>query len=361
MLINGNALNIPLADNSVQMIVTSPPYFGLRNYQTASWEGGDSNCDHVANPKATKTFGNPVFNENRPSRENTKTAGYYEYICPKCGAIKIDNQLGLEKLHDCLGWATGNFCGECYVCHMVAVFRECKRVLRDEGTFWLNIGDSYNGSGKGPAGITSQLGNVVNNAQATNKLTKLAALKPKDLIGIPWRVAFALQYDGWYLRQDIIWAKTNPMPESVKDRCTKSHEYLFLFSKSDKYYFDNIAIQEPAVYPNDDRGSRTDARRGTECNSMSGKTGLFRNKRDVWTISSQPTKDAHFATFPSKLVEPCILAGSKIDNVVFDPFCGSGTTGVVCKQHNRQFIGLDLSYSYLHDIGIKKINNAKML
>jgi DNA modification methylase len=160
-------------------------------------------------------------------------------------------------------------------------------------------------------------------------------------------VAFALQADGWYLRQDIIWAKPNPMPESVKDRCTKSHEYIFLLSKSAKYYYDHEAIKEPAVYPNDNRGSRKDIRRGTECNSMSGVTGVARNKRDVWTVTTKPFKGAHFATFPPDLITPCILAGAPEGGTVIDPFSGAGTVGLVCKEHNRNFVGIELNPEYV--------------
>ena len=198
---NRNTLKT-LEDKSIHTVVTSPPYWGLRDYGTATWEGGDLSCDHVANPQATKKMGNEEFNKNRPSREETKTKGYYENICPKCGARRIDNQLGLEETP------------EEYVNNLVDVFREIKRVLRDNGTVWLNLGDSYSSGGRRTTTNQSLRGDK---DYGVTRPAPSKGIKPKDLIGIPWRVAFALQQDGWYLRQDIIWHKPNPMPESVRD------------------------------------------------------------------------------------------------------------------------------------------------
>ena len=222
-----------------------------------------------------------------------------------------DDQLGAEKTPDE------------FVDNMVKVFREVRRVLRDDGTVWLNLGDSYWSNtlsrkdpvesmwGNRPA---SDLSDGRGNIPKVNKRGGLGAapegVKPKDLVGIPWRVAFALQADGWYLRQDIIWHKPNPMPESVLDRCTKAHEYIFLLSKKPRYFYDSEAIKEPAKYAGDDRGSRADSRRGTEMNSVHGSTGSMKNKRSVWSVTTKPFKEAHFATFPQDLVEPCIKAGS---------------------------------------------------
>jgi len=172
-------------------------------------------------------------------------------------------------------------------------------------------------------------------------------LKDKDLVGIPWRVAFALRADGWYLRQDIIWHKPNPMPESVTDRCTKAHEYIFLMAKSQKYYYDAESLKEPAKYVGDNRGSRKDSRRGTECNSMSGVTGESRNRRDVWTIATKPFSGAHFATFPPDLIIPCILAGCPKGGLVLDPFFGSGTTGEVANRLGRYYCGIELNEKYI--------------
>lgn len=239
-----------LPDKSVHCVVTSPPYFGLRDY---GHEG-------------------QIGQEPSPSE---------------------------------------------FVEAMVEVFREVRRVLRDDGTVWLNLGDSYAGSGKGRNADGSA--NVdPDSKQATSLGTILGTLhkatpeglKPKDLMGIPWEVALALRNDGWYLRQDIIWNKPNAMPSSVTDRCTTSHEYIFLLTKKPRYYYDAEAIKEPAIYAGDNRGARGDSRRGTKANSVSGTTGAMKNKRSVWTINTKPYKGAHFATFPATLVEPCIKAGT---------------------------------------------------
>ena len=333
-----------IPDQSVQSCVTSPPYWGLRDYGTAEWEDGDGNCDHIQDESKTKQFGNPEFNENRPSRKETKTKGfYYEKECEKCGAKRIDSQIGLEQSPNE------------YVEQLVQVFREVKRVLRDDGTLWLNLGDSYSGSGKGPSG---NLGKTHDERNMEEKHSAIVpdGLKPKDLVGIPWRVAFALQADGWYLRQDIIWAKPNPMPESVTDRCTKSHEYLFLLSKSARYYFDNQAIKEPGVSEIGDAqirfggskyGDSDDPKHATKSGDVWVKPedGL-RNKRDVWTINTKPFKGAHFAVMPEALVEPCILAGSKEGDTILDPFSGSGTVGLVALTNNREYLGVELNPQY---------------
>jgi DNA modification methylase len=242
---------------------------------------------------------------------------------------------------------------EQFIAKLVDVFREVKRLLRDDGTLWVNMGDSYAGSGKGRNGDGTP--NVdINSKQATSAgttngvlvKTKTPDCKPKDLIGIPWMLAFALRADGWYLRQDIIWAKPNPMPESVTDRCTKIHEYIFLFSKSRHYFYDADAIKEPAIYAGDDRGSRTDSRRGTMANSMSGITGDFRNKRSVWSVPTSPYSGAHFAVFPPELIEPCVLAGAPVGGIVLDPFFGSGTTGEVAQRLGRNYVGCELNEAY---------------
>jgi DNA modification methylase len=277
-----------IPDGSVQTCITSPPYWGLRDY------------------------GN-------------------------------DGQLGLEQTPDK------------YVAEMVAVFREVRSVLADDGTLWLNLGDSYAGGaaasgGKQKLGPNKDLDNQRNDVQ----LRKTGdGLKPKDLVGIPWRVAFALQADGWYLRQDIIWHKPNPMPESVTDRCTKAHEYLFLLTKSARYYFDNEAIKEPSAnlgttnirFGGNEYGDSDDPKHATKSGNTYVDSGT-RNKRTVWTINTKPFKGAHFAVMPEALVEPCILAGSKPDNLVLDPFAGSGTVGVVALRHGRNFVGVELNPEY---------------
>lgn len=284
-----------------QMCVTSPPYFGLRDY------------------------GHP-------------------------------GQIGLEATP------------EEYIATMVEVFRCVRDVLADDGTLWLNIGDSYNSLGGIHAGRNDNQAGVgagqrqwrEGSARADGEVrsdgmsrrnrngTHAPGLKPKDLIGIPWMLAFACRADGWYLRQDIIWHKPNPMPESVRDRCTKAHEYIFLLSKSEKYFFDSEAMKEPAVAPPKPCGPKNDAMRND-----SGRTGIVRgdgetrNRRSVWTVATQPYSGAHFATYPPALIEPCILAGSRPGDTVLDPFMGSGTTAQVAQDLGRKAIGCELNPQYL--------------
>ena len=286
-----------MPEKSVHTCVTSPPYFGLRDYG-------------------------------------------------------MDDQIGLEQTP------------EAFVAEMVAVFREVKRVLRDDGTLWLNLGDSYAGSGKGRNGDGSPNVDPLSK-QATSAGTIIGNLikshtpnlKPKDLIGIPWRVALALQADGWYLRQDIIWHKPNPMPESVTDRCTKAHEYIFLLSKSPQYYFDHEAIKEKSngwpIGGAKSRGktnyaiaSGVNVSPQRDSNGGLGGDGETRNKRSVWTVTTKPFKGAHFATFPPDLIEPCILAGCPEGGTVLDPFGGAGTTGLVASSHNRNSILCELNPKY---------------
>ena len=248
---------------------------------------------------------------------------------------------------------------EGYVAKMVEVFRSVRRVLRDDGTVWLNLGDSYM-SAKNCAPPPQTVANGNYRSMPTDFVPAnrkdQRGLKSKDLIGIPWRVAFALQADGWYLRQDIIWHKPNPMPESVEDRCTKAHEYIFLLSKSQKYYYDSDAIKEPLACPNERRrplGSKgaweMDGRQQRENGGGSSYDGYpsKRNKRSVWTITTKPFRGAHFATFPKDLIEPCVLAGCPEGGTVLDPFTGSGTTCVVALNHNRRFIGTELNPEYI--------------
>jgi DNA modification methylase len=290
-----------LPDESVQCVVTSPPYFGLRDYGAAG-------------------------------------------------------QIGLEQTP------------AAYVAEMVAVFREVRRVLREDGTLWLNLGDSYAGSGKGGDGsyaderpgwsLTPGKRMVRGSGRWGGGDTPVHDLAAKQLIGIPWRVAFALQEDGWYLRSDIIWHKPNPMPESVTDRPTRSHEYIFLLTKSARYYYDAAAIAEPLSVPLHAPGNRFDKAMVAGPNDRGGHSqwerdmtqtwgsASGRNKRDVWTVATQPYAAAHFATFPPKLIEPCILAGAPAGGVVLDPFAGAGTTLLVAKKHGRQSIGIELNAAY---------------
>jgi DNA modification methylase len=298
MIVNANALHIPLKDKSVQCVVTSPPYWGLRDYG-------------------------------------------------------VSDQLGLEPTP------------EEYVANMVAVFREVWRVLRDDGTLWLNLGDSYANarSYQVPDGKWKDVGN-------SKPSTIPQGLKQKDLVGIPWRVAFALQADGWYLRNDIIWHKPNPMPESVQDRCTKSHEYIFLLTKNAKYYYDNEAIKEEKAESSINRMNYEkwgENNKGREVYKESHtdfteaeKSSTKRNKRTVWTVTTKPYKGAHYATFPPELPEICIKAGTKEGDIVLDPFVGSGTTCMVARNLGRQSVGLDLSFDYLYNNARKRLELDKL-
>lgn len=238
-----------------------------------------------------------------------------------------------------------------YVDHLVEIFREVKRVLRDDGTLWLNMGDCYaaNRSYQVRDNKHVDVGNTMG-------MKVPDGLKPKDLVGLPWRVAFALQADGWYLRSDIIWHKPNVMPSSVTDRPTSSHEYLFLMSKNKTYYYDGEAIREPAIhagrivkkYPPDAKNAQSENATYRGFTTHDTLVRATRNRRSVWSITTQPYKGAHFSTFPEKLVEPCILAGSSKDGVILDPFMGSGTTLVVAQRHGRSAIGIELNRLYVN-------------
>jgi DNA modification methylase len=268
----------------------------------------------------------------------------------------VEGQIGLEKTP------------EEYVSKIVEVFREVKRVLRDDGTLWLNLGDSYAGSGKG-AWDNKEVQKEVYVPDKDSPQCKLKkvpqGLKPKDLVGIPWMVAFALRADGWYLRSDIIWAKPNPMPESVTDRPTRAHEYIFLLAKAKRYFYDADAIREPHVSPLHAPGNKTHNGRLTasmghfeEPNRIWGNPS-GRNKRSVWTVSTKPFPEAHFATFPPELIEPCILAGCPVGGVVLDPFAGSGTTLLVATQHHRKSIGIELNPEYI-EIAKRRLNSVQL-
>ena len=285
-LIHGDCLNIlkTLSDKSINCCVTSPPYYGLRDYG-------------------------------------------------------VDGQVGLEDTPDE------------YVKKLVEIFREVRRVLRDDGTLWMNLGDSYCGTGSKGEWVDPKNPNG-RNGQSISKTQKIAGYKSKDLIGIPWMVAFALRADGWYLRSDIIWSKPNPMPESVQDRPTKAHEYIFLLSKSQSYYYDNEAIKEAAVDGDGRRDADPEARKRFPTAVISGirdrtKSYTTRNKRSVWTVTTKPYAEAHFATYPPDLIQPCVLAGCPGGGVVLDPFNGSGTTGQVALQNERRYIGIELNPEYI--------------
>ena len=353
-ILQGDSLEVlkTLEDASVNCCITSPPYYGLRDYGTGKWVGGDPDCPHYRTTKKSEN----TATGHKAMAEVGEAVGdaIYKSICPLCGAIREDKQIGLEETP------------EEYIQRLVDVFREVKRVLKDDGTLWVNIGDTYNSSVSGNHDNWSekQFSNSGSLAQTHSKHL-VSSCKPKDLIGIPWMLAFALRADGWYLRQDIIWHKLNPMPEPVKDRCTKSHEYVFLFSKSSTYYFDYKAIQEPIKtslkdtytqgirFGGNKYGDSTDPHYATKSGNIwipqvSGDKETVRNKRDVWSVPTKPYNDAHFATFPKKLIEPCILAGCPKDGVVLDVFNGSGTTGVVSMENDRKYIGIELNPKYIN-------------
>lgn len=265
--------------------------------------------------------------------------------------MKPASQIGLEQTPDE------------YVAKLVEVFREVRRVLRDDGTVWLNLGDSYFSPTKGTGGKNSSTlnakrdenGTVIGKSIVTYDPIRLSAgntgCKSKDLIGIPWRVALALQADGWYLRQDIIWHKPNPMPESVRDRCTKAHEYIFLLSKSERYYWDAEAMKESAVskVQKRKRPNGLSVEHGKRSGVYRPNCGVseYRNRRSVWTVATKPYKGAHFATFPPDLIRPCILAGCPKDGTVLDPFGGSGTTALVAVEEGRKAVLCELNTDYI--------------
>ena len=352
-IIVGNSLEKlkELPDGSVNCVVTSPPYYGLRDYGTGKWVGGDPNCPHR---RVSKYSEKTITGHHQKELAGNVGDAIYKTVCPLCGAVRVDEQIGLEETP------------QQFIENLVKVFRECKRILKDDGTLWVNIGDSYWGLGSRGFDFTGKFtdaskiqgGNkgTINLSNIPKLVGNVDGYKNKDLIGIPWMLAFALRDDGWYLRQDIIWHKPNPMPEPVKDRCVKSHEYIFLLSKKPHYYFDYEAIQEDSVCKDDKRlgegrieyeGKRTDAgAENTRAQQSFVTINEKRNKRDVWSITTKPNKEAHFATFPEDLIEPCILAGCPKGGTVLDPFCGSGTTGIVSVRNERDFIGIELNPEY---------------
>ena len=252
-----------------------------------------------------------------------------------------EGQIGLEETP------------EQYIAAMVEVFRCVWDVLEDDGTLWLNIGDSYATGTKADRQQSTNPGVGANRPEAQNSVGRIgnpSGCKTKDLIGIPWMLAFALRADGWYLRQDIIWHKPNPMPESVRDRCTKAHEYIFLMSKSQKYYYDADSIKDPVKQDWGTR-DRTDGKYHNEGSGLQPHSGLEKsyemaNKRSVWTVNTKPYKGAHFAVFPQELIEPCILAGAPEGGIVLDPFMGSGTTAQVAQNLGRAYLGCELNAEY---------------
>jgi DNA modification methylase len=411
-----DARSLPIPDNSVDCVVTSPPYWGLRDYGLGEWVGGDADCNHTI---SMPTKWNDPKRGTNYTRPEVAHRGGDASKCFLCEAQRIDNSIGLEPTP------------EEYCANMVEVFREVWRVLKPTGTLWLNLGDSYNGSGGEHKHDAGQSG-LTNNRKAVGFVPgrNITHLKPKDLVGIPWRVAFALQADGWYLRSDIIWSKPNPMPESVTDRPTKAHEYVFLLTKSPRYYYDADAIREDAAWSR--WGAQTIGKqyRGInpiDMDTLEDRRAQGRNKRSVWEITTHPYPEAHFATYPEKLVEPCILAGTsekgvcarcgkpwvresivtnvperetrdnrisvipgrdhasrmnskamvKVDReftgwqptcgcnaetvsaTVLDPFAGSGTTLAVAQRLGRRAIGTDLSAEYL-ELASKRLGRVSL-
>ena len=316
----------------VQTCITSPPYYGLRDYGTGTWIGGDETCSHKRDSKYSENT-----STGHANRDLVVGDAIYKTVCPRCGAVREDKQLGLEESP------------QEFIDAMVEVFACVWDILKDDGTLWVNIGDTYVGSGD--KGNTKDPKNPDGrNGQSTAKNKKVNGIPAKNMIGIPWRLAFALQDFGWYLRQDIIWHKPNPMPESVRDRCTKAHEYIFLLSKKSHYYFDNEAIKEPVKQDWGTR-DRTDGKYHNEGSGLQPHTGLEKsyemaNKRSVWAVNPSSYKGAHFATFPTKLIEPMVLAGSRVGDIVLDPFMGSGTTGVVAEALGRKYLGCELNPDY---------------
>ena len=358
-MIQANAMQIPLKDNSVQCVVTSPPYWGLRDYGNESTIWGDPTCEHEWGDKievnATNHTDKRRWNHTRNGRDEEqpvekrvawlRTPVAQGQFCRLCGAWF--GCLGLEPTP------------ELFVQHMVEVFREVRRVLKNDGTLWCNLGDSYNAN----QGAGFNANKRIDEQNRNTAMKRPDWLKPKDLVGIPWMVAFALRADGWWLRSDIIWSKPNPMPESVTDRPTKAHEYVFLMAKSERYYFDQDAVREAHQDQKGiDRfitsgGSRSDfipgENQGFNGTGWKMKAGgreyneSGRNIRSVWTIATQPYPETHFATFPEDLIKPCILAGCPVGGVVLDPFAGSGTTVKVAQDLGRIGVGCELKTDYL--------------
>jgi len=319
-LYNGDCLETlkQLPSESVDCCITSPPFYRLRDYSTATWEGGDRDCDHVANPKATKKFRIPEFNENRPSREETKTPGYYADTCPKCGAVKVDHQVGIEPT-----------VGE-YIDKLQTIFLEVQRVLKPTGTCWVNLGDSFAGSGKTSG--TNSLQNQVSLKTHAHVQNRDKSVRAKSLYLVPQRAAIAFQESGWIIRNEVCWSKAAPMPSSKKDAMTVAHETIWFMTKSPKYYYDYEAVKQPSSDP----------------------LLETRNLWDVWHLSPDPCSEAHFATYPSEIPRRAILAGCPPDGVVLDPFAGSGTTLMVAKELGRKAIGIELNRDYCTKIIAKR-------
>lgn len=405
-ILEGDVLDIlkTLPSESIHCAVTSPPYWGLRDYGTGEWSGGDPDCNHKKQTQPRSGRANPsgsgIGKGGAYSDAQDTGSVSFKDVCKLCGAQRIDSQIGMESTP------------ELYVANLVSIFRELRRVLRSDGSFWLNIGDTRTGGRLGRQDKKTG-GGLYNEGQASweeesTKHTKAPpGYKQKDLIGVPWMLAFALRSDGWYLRSDIIWSKPGGMPESVTDRPTSAHEYLFLLTKSRKYYYDGFAIKEPLSKssiqalkrrPKTEEGKWQGSKESDTTSGLDeGRWDRYvhaegANKRDVWSINTEPFAGEHFAAFPTKLVEPCIKAGTceqgvclecgapwvrefeedkhvgwqrtcehtapAVPATVLDPFMGTGTTLEVARYLGRDSIGIELSPKYI-DIAEKRLHHGR--
>jgi len=369
-----------LPAESVDCVVTSPPYWALRDYGTGEWIGGDKNCKHYRDNKSKNA-------NTGQKREGANSGdGIYKTTCLKCGAIRVDKQLGLEPTF------------QEYITKICDIFDEIKRILKGTGSCWVNIGDTYYGGGRNRGGdfedmsVKQRSNRGTRGIDATTSFKWGDELESKSLCNIPARFSIEMQNRGWILRNDIIWSKPNPMPESVRDRCTKSHEYIYFFAKNQKYYFNQDAIREPlseiylkekrpfgvlrqrlyvnSKYQKEEYGSQQFKNNyGGGGSGFKGHSGyksadgrllinpLGRNKWTVWTIPTASLKEAHFATFPETLIEPMIKAGCPQGGVCLDPFMGSGTTALVAKSLSRNFVGIELNPKYI-EIAEKRLKDA---
>ncbi len=356
-IIQADAQRIPLASESVQCCVTSPPYFGLRRYANCeTLFGGDAGCEHVWTKAPPRRGGwdKIEFKDTIQAAHSGSHCALPETdVCENCGAYF--GELGHETTP------------EFFVSHLVAIFREVRRVLRPDGCLWVVMGDSYAAGHVKPGGRKRQRAGKPGpfSTFTAPRMTQVDGCKPKDLVGVPWMLAFALRADGWWLRQDNIWAKPNPMPESVRDRTTRSHEYVFHFTKSAKYFYDADALKEPLQ-----RAPHTGARKSIPPGSVRRDVGCGResatwgktsgaNLRSVWRINTEAWPEAHFATFPREIARRCIAAGSAEGDVVLDPFCGSGTTVEVAYELRRIGVGLDLVWDYCKDHAAKRFRKGQ--
>ena len=411
ILVGNNMIKMrELEDESIDCIVTSPPYFGLRDYGTGKWEGGDPNCDHIESKNLKRDVSGGVGSKDLGTRgkqpSTSSSVMEYKIKCNKCNAIKIDyvwggdencehewskapprrkrhpndhtkgtlNQIAsaphlkeTDSCHKCGGWMGGyglEPTPEQYIKNTLLIFDELHRVLKPQGTVWWNIGDSYAMKSSAWGGSRGH-NSILKGTGLADKQRRTGVcpdkLKSKDLMMIPARVAIAVAEHGWYLRSEIIWHKPNPMPESVKDRPTSAHEKIYLFAKNRKYYYDADAVKEkartkPVVRNKSAEGYQADYPKGERFSEGERTYGDgYANKRNVWTVTTKPFKGAHFTVFPTDLIEPCIKAGCPKGGTVLDPFGGSGTTGLVANNLGRDAILIELNEEYV-EIAKKRLN-----